>query len=319
MSTFEKLQGFVSNVWVQLALGLILLVVGWKMNANSANSVLFIAWAILVSCVFRSPWLADSSLLPRVLITMSCAGVFGLGIYFTLWTTPEPPVHPPAPAEAKEVPAAPLRLAVISIGEEGKMKSNVVSLLGTSPSAEEPPIAPGAAFTVRVEKVANCSNDFPTGWFATESHRAPIYGWIMVQFTNRLPKPMMVDSYIVERQTDDKAPWERVSLRFGLMKGTSFNGSNPGEVRTIKCTSFDEAITNKTLAAGESIRGWIALRQPHKFGRLRLTIDTGDGWYTENVRNRVGKGIAMQPDMFELIPYEKPIDISLREVMSDDL
>jgi hypothetical protein len=77
---------FISNVWVQLAVGLILLVVGWRMNANGANTVLFLAWAILVACVFRSPWLLKCDSIPRLLVTTGAASVLGLAIYYTLWT-----------------------------------------------------------------------------------------------------------------------------------------------------------------------------------------------------------------------------------------
>jgi hypothetical protein len=85
-----NIQAFVSNVWVQLAIGLILLVVSWKMNASWANEVLFAAWAIFISCVFRSTWLITLDLIPRLLVTLCFAGALGLGIYYTLWTRARP-------------------------------------------------------------------------------------------------------------------------------------------------------------------------------------------------------------------------------------
>ena len=93
-------QSIIANVWVQFAFGLILLVVGWKMNANSANGVLFVAWAILATCVFRSPWMIQKDIVLRCLITMFFAGAFGLIIYNLLWTravTPAAPAFGPPP------------------------------------------------------------------------------------------------------------------------------------------------------------------------------------------------------------------------------
>jgi hypothetical protein len=111
---FRHLQDFLSNVWAQLAIALILLVLGWKMSARGANLILLLAWLILGGCVFRLPGLISLPLIPRWLSTVGVSAAIGLAIYYTLWTsvsaisTPEsanikffahilstPPAHPP--------------------------------------------------------------------------------------------------------------------------------------------------------------------------------------------------------------------------------
>jgi hypothetical protein len=80
------MQQFVSNIWVQLAIALILLVLGWRMTPTGANAVLLIAWAILAACVYRGPGILELDIIPRVLITGCAACIVGLAIYYTLWT-----------------------------------------------------------------------------------------------------------------------------------------------------------------------------------------------------------------------------------------
>lgn len=85
-SPLRLMPEFISNVWVQLAIGLFLLVIGWKMTANGANAVLLIAWLMFIACIFRSPWTRDLEIVPRLLTTGAIASVLGLAIYYTLWT-----------------------------------------------------------------------------------------------------------------------------------------------------------------------------------------------------------------------------------------
>ena len=79
---------FISHPVFGIVLTILLLVAGWKMTASGANALLIVAWGIFVTYAFFTGPLPQLELLPRFLWTLLIAGGFGLGIYYTLWTTP---------------------------------------------------------------------------------------------------------------------------------------------------------------------------------------------------------------------------------------
>ncbi|SRR6266487_214738 len=81
---------FISNPWVDLAIACVLVVVAWKMNQVWANLLLIFAWGLFVFSAFRTEPLSHQELLVRILWTMVVAGVFGLILYYLLWTTKNP-------------------------------------------------------------------------------------------------------------------------------------------------------------------------------------------------------------------------------------
>src|SRR3990167_8128499 len=66
--------------------GVLVLVLGWKMTATWGNAMLFVAWAVIVVSTYRSNLVAGSDRTPRILWTCAVASVSALLIYYTLWT-----------------------------------------------------------------------------------------------------------------------------------------------------------------------------------------------------------------------------------------
>jgi hypothetical protein len=99
----KAIQDLVSQWWVGFALsGLLLLVLGWKLNPYWANSVITFAWGILVLSAWRTPLIAHNPAVPRLLLTTLFASVSGLSLYYLLWTV---------------VKDAPLAIRVTTVGK----------------------------------------------------------------------------------------------------------------------------------------------------------------------------------------------------------
>jgi hypothetical protein len=75
-----------TNWWVLFGFGAIVIVLGWKMNARMANSILFLAWGIFLVAIFRAPAIYEQVIISRVLWTGLIGSGIGLLIYHTLWT-----------------------------------------------------------------------------------------------------------------------------------------------------------------------------------------------------------------------------------------
>jgi hypothetical protein len=93
---WSQILAFISHPAFGIVLAILALVAAWKMSvnganaANGANALLFVAWAIVVSYAFFTGPLPQLEVIPRISWTLVIAGVFSLGLYYTLWTTKNP-------------------------------------------------------------------------------------------------------------------------------------------------------------------------------------------------------------------------------------
>jgi hypothetical protein len=87
----NAVQAFVANPLVGFASAIIVLVVANKMSASAywSNTMLGLAWAILITSTFRTPIISDQPILPRSLWTMFFAASFGLALFYVLWEFPK--------------------------------------------------------------------------------------------------------------------------------------------------------------------------------------------------------------------------------------
>jgi hypothetical protein len=83
---WSEIQAYVTSPWTAFAVGVVTLILGWKMSSSWANLLLVVAWAVFVSTALRSPLLAKQPLFPRTLWAVCFGAVLGLGMYYTLWT-----------------------------------------------------------------------------------------------------------------------------------------------------------------------------------------------------------------------------------------
>ncbi|MEA2165862.1 MAG: hypothetical protein QOK37_3989 [Thermoanaerobaculia bacterium] len=74
------IEKFLALPFVTLAVGLVLLVVGWRVSSDLAGSlVLVVAWMLLSLSIYRFIGLPT---IPRMLLTMLLAGALGLALYY---------------------------------------------------------------------------------------------------------------------------------------------------------------------------------------------------------------------------------------------
>jgi uncharacterized membrane protein (UPF0136 family) len=85
MAIAKSFDLYIALPLVGLACACILTVVGWKMNATGANWTLIVAWLFLVASAFRLIY-GRIPLIPAILWTMLVGAVFGLFLYYFLWT-----------------------------------------------------------------------------------------------------------------------------------------------------------------------------------------------------------------------------------------
>ena len=246
---------FIANVWVQLAIGLVLLVIGWKMTANGANAVLLIAWLIFIACIFRSPWTRDLEMVPRLLTTGAIASVLGLAIYYTLWTQ------------------------------------------ATKPTTDEP-IATSRDFTVAMTW-GNGSFDEskPTDWFAQGTSLVPVYYHFLVNLTSHLPRPALIDGYVLEQQVNGE--WVAAGPQFGVSNGRFFHGTDLSKVEELKYTTLESSIENRNISPEVTVRGWLFQTHPVT-GLTRLKLfDALDNSYVAMIGRRNVEGWPNQPLMIQ--------------------
>jgi hypothetical protein len=68
------------------AVGALLLVIAWKMNATGANLILILSWMAFTWSVFQTPIIQQQELLPKILSIVACSSVLALAMYYVLWS-----------------------------------------------------------------------------------------------------------------------------------------------------------------------------------------------------------------------------------------
>jgi len=166
-----------------------------------------------------------------------------------------------------------------------------------------------APFSVKYSWTQN-SGDKPTIWFVKYGENTPIYCAMMVSFTNLRTTPILISSYVIEQKTNTEK-WEIISIKTGPEEGFFYSGPDTTNVSEMDYTTFESAISNKNIAAGETVMGWMfTTKQPFLAGaeiRLRITDGVGE-ILTGEFKNQGGIGWPNQP---RLIKSQGPrIDIS---------
>lgn len=93
----QTAEAFISNPWVDLALGCLLVVIAYLMNQDWVHGLILFSWILMVVSVFRMQ--PDQELVRRFLWTMLFGAAVGLLLYYTLWTRKNPvPVAETSPA-----------------------------------------------------------------------------------------------------------------------------------------------------------------------------------------------------------------------------
>jgi hypothetical protein len=152
----------------------------------------------------------------------------------------------------------------------------------------------------------------PTFWFVA-GQKTAIWGRQLITFTHKKSHPILIESYKIEQQLPDGS-WESISLPYDVTRGKLYlGGADTKDAIEIQHTSFDEVIQNKNISHNESVRGWLFFVRERK-GKLRMTIDTPEGSYTELMMGSVSKGWPIQSSMNEPVPGAPRIDLGKIEI-----
>jgi hypothetical protein len=118
----DPVETFVALPFVTLALGLVLLFVGWRVSSELAGSlILLFAWLLLSISIYR--YISNSSFVLRILWTMLLASALGLALYYLDIKTIRP--IPQLGAE-NHMPTAPIRPVTKAVAEtESKAREPV--------------------------------------------------------------------------------------------------------------------------------------------------------------------------------------------------
>lgn len=120
---------FLLHPFAALAIGLILLVVGWRMDSSASSYFLFAAWVLLAVSAFRA--LSGRPLVPRLLLTMLVSSVLGLLLYYLEIRTTKRPAPSSAPSHSE--PAQP----TLGSHAEATGREPSVPTTSTPPTSEE--------------------------------------------------------------------------------------------------------------------------------------------------------------------------------------
>jgi len=165
--------------------------------------------------------------------------------------------------------------------------------------------------------ISGWASNTPQGgmWYVANGSAAQYHCNALVSFTNLLPVPIMVESYLVEEKTSaDK--WERDDLENVWMSandggGAFFFGNVNGDrkdMREVKFTTLDEAFANKEIGSNETVRGWIFLKRLWWTNPLRLTIEDSTGHTYSELLQSGARPNPIQPMMMETV--RRHVDIS---------
>src|SRR5659263_290586 len=102
--TWAHAEEFLKNPFLNIALAIILVVVGKRSGVMVEHVLLAIAWGIATISAYRAVPISLQPLIPRLLFSLLFSSVVGLCLYFILWTKPEPPISQPKTAESPRLP-----------------------------------------------------------------------------------------------------------------------------------------------------------------------------------------------------------------------
>lgn len=80
MGIVETVEKLLLNPFAGLAMALVLVVIGWKLNTSVSNWVLILAWIFFAISIFRTPPISQQVFIQRALWTMLFSSVIGLGL-----------------------------------------------------------------------------------------------------------------------------------------------------------------------------------------------------------------------------------------------
>jgi hypothetical protein len=82
----QTAHAFLTSSITGFAVGALLLVVAWKMNAIGANLILMLSWMAFTWAVFQTPIIQRQELLTKILSIMVFSSVLALAMYYVLWS-----------------------------------------------------------------------------------------------------------------------------------------------------------------------------------------------------------------------------------------
>ena len=135
----------------------------------------------------------------------------------------------------------------------------------------------------------------PQIWCVENGGVTPIYWAALAEFTSHRKTGFMFSTYVVEQQ-DENGKWIE-SKSLPILNGLFFSGTNLQEVHQMEYVTFKSAIENKTIAPGETVRGWIFLDRPARTMNLKFWFkDTTGASFSGMFTNINGeRGDPVQP------------------------
>jgi hypothetical protein len=76
----DHLEAFLLNPLTGLGAALVLTVIGWKLNVNAADWVLFAAWCLFSISIFRTPPISRQPIIQKALVTLLFSSAIGLAL-----------------------------------------------------------------------------------------------------------------------------------------------------------------------------------------------------------------------------------------------
>jgi hypothetical protein len=106
-----------------------------------------------------------------------------------------------------------------------------------------------------------------------ETVLSPITDLIYIRFTNNRTAPLMIDYYAAEVRSTKEPQWKKAEClnRIGGLAGSKLFFTNPKDKfagafdTTLTEPLFDQAIKDRSIGAGEAVRGWLLIERPEGF------------------------------------------------------